>query len=205
VHHNQGPGLWTDIDNIRTTYDGNVVTDNEEVGIYHEISYDAVIRNNTVMRNGKKFWVWLWGAQILLSGSQNVEVYGNRVVVDASGGNGIALIQQNRGTGKFGPYRTRNNWVHHNEVTYLGMEGASGAVADFDEAGLLSSNNRFDYNIYHLPADWNRWFWGDETDWVGFRASGHEANGTADTYVGTTVTAPAPAVNTIAPLPRARM
>ena len=52
VHHNEGPGLWTDIDNIHTLYEGNLVEHNANVGIFHEISYDAVIRNNIVRDNG---------------------------------------------------------------------------------------------------------------------------------------------------------
>ena len=51
-HHNRGPGLWTDINNIHTLYENNTVEDNERGGIFHEISYDATIRNNTSRRNG---------------------------------------------------------------------------------------------------------------------------------------------------------
>ena len=39
------------------------------------------------------------GAQILISTSQNAEVYQNTVEVDALAGNGIAIIQQDRGSG----------------------------------------------------------------------------------------------------------
>src|SRR5690606_14643000 len=53
VHDNNGPGLWTDIANTRTLYEGNRVEDNTGPGIFHEISYDAVIRNNTVRRNAR--------------------------------------------------------------------------------------------------------------------------------------------------------
>ena len=37
-HDNHGLGLWTDIDNINTLYEGNVVVDNDGGGISHEIS-----------------------------------------------------------------------------------------------------------------------------------------------------------------------
>ena len=43
-HHNVGPGLWTDTDNINTLYENNTVEDNTSMGILHEISYAAVIR-----------------------------------------------------------------------------------------------------------------------------------------------------------------
>ncbi len=46
VHDNLGPGLWTDIDNINTIYEENIVTYNNNAGIKHEISFDVIIRNN---------------------------------------------------------------------------------------------------------------------------------------------------------------
>ena len=51
-HHNDGPGLWTDINNIYSRYENNVVEDHRRGGIFHEISYDAVMRTNTLRRNG---------------------------------------------------------------------------------------------------------------------------------------------------------
>jgi hypothetical protein len=116
------------------------------------------------------------GSQIQIAGSQNVEVTGNTIAVGAEGGNDIALIQQRRCRSKYGPWKTRNNWVHHNDVTYLGEAGTSGAVADHDEEGLLAGDNRFDYNAYHFSSEWSRtWYWGEETDWSGLRPSARSA------------------------------
>ncbi|MGE2748011.1 hypothetical protein, partial [Escherichia coli] len=78
--------------------------------------------------------------------SKNVEVYGNHV--DATtGGNGITLIQQDRGSGAYGPHTTTGNAVHDN-VIVDGTPGAgvSGSVADFDEAGLRNGENSFANN-----------------------------------------------------------
>ena len=68
VHHNHGPGLWTDIDNVRTLYENNRVEDNAEAGIFHEISYAATIRDNVVRRNGTTRCRadWISGAGILI-------------------------------------------------------------------------------------------------------------------------------------------
>ena len=99
---------------------------NQQNGIAHEISYTATIRNNYLRGNGYvpfsppnllfgppcpiahlssptryAFNPWLWGSQILVQNSQNVSVYNNIVVVDKLG-NGISIIYQNRGTGKYG-------------------------------------------------------------------------------------------------------
>ncbi len=58
-HDNAGPGLWTDINNIDTLYEDNRVEDSEFAGIFHEISYAAIIRNNVIRNNGsycQKLW-----------------------------------------------------------------------------------------------------------------------------------------------------
>jgi hypothetical protein len=52
VHDNNGAGLWTDIDNRGSQIIENLATDNDRSGIWHEISYDAIIEANTVLRNG---------------------------------------------------------------------------------------------------------------------------------------------------------
>jgi parallel beta-helix repeat protein len=184
VHHNDGPGLWTDIDNIYVLIENNLVADNLGEGIFHEISYDAVIRNNTVRRNGTVNPGWLYGANILISASRNTEVYGNVVEVSSSGGNGICLIYQDRGSGAYGPHVTTDNYVHNNTVTYLGNTGASGAAADFNPDSLWNGNNRFNYNTYHAPrVDLARWAWRGEKNWSQFQAAGQDTGGTADTNV----------------------
>ena len=51
VHHNQGVGLWADTNNIGFLIEGNTVEDNHAEGLWYEISYNALIRNNTFRRN----------------------------------------------------------------------------------------------------------------------------------------------------------
>jgi hypothetical protein len=183
VHGNNGYGLWTDIDNIRTLYEGNLVESNSAAGINHEISYDAVIRNNTLIGNGTGHSEWLWGAGIQIQNSRNVEIYGNTVETKGIG-NGIALIQQDRGnvqdfggTASHGSYVTIGNNVHDNVI--IG-NGASGAVADNDEAGLLAGANLFDRNTYRMSDISEDWFaYGDYYTWSQLQSvSGWEANGT---------------------------
>ncbi|MPZ48150.1 MAG: hypothetical protein GEU75_02365 [Dehalococcoidia bacterium] len=180
VHHNKGPGLWTDIDNIHTTYDDNTVFSNEGIGIFHEISYDAVIKNNVSRLNGSDQSAWLWGAQILVAGSRNVEIYNNKVEVSASYGNGIGLVQQNRGSGAHGPHLTTGNYVHHNQIVYLGTRGMSGAAADYQADAMFNGGNRFDHNTYKV-ADPSRiyWEWKGMRNWDGFRNQGQEIAGAA--------------------------
>jgi hypothetical protein len=44
VHDNIGPGLWCDIGCRNVVYDGNLVENNQDIGIFHEISFKAVPR-----------------------------------------------------------------------------------------------------------------------------------------------------------------
>jgi hypothetical protein len=183
VNHNAGPGIWADVGNINTLIESNVVTNNTYgSGIVDEISYSAIIRYNTVSYNTMPGLVWLWASQILIQNSQNVQAYGNTVEVLSTGGNGIGIIQQSRGSGAYGPYLAINNSVHNNIIIYWGSPGSSGEVADYNEATLLQSgNNSFDYNAYHTfnyPYDW---VWGaDVVTFAGFQRAGQELHGTAD-------------------------
>lgn len=179
-HDNTGYGMWTDIDNINTLYEGNRVEFNTGGGINHEISYDAVIRNNSFVGNGADMPEWLWGAAIQIQNSQHVEIYGNKIDMTGAG-NGISLIQQDRGDGAYGAYVTVGNNVHDNVLVGTTPDGGnSGAVADYDEAGLLAGGNQFDHNQYVVSdgAD-DHWVWGEYYDWDTYRAtSGQDAHST---------------------------
>jgi hypothetical protein len=51
VHDNRGPGPWMDTDNDDFDIEGNYVNDNEAEGLIYEISYNALIKDNTFVRN----------------------------------------------------------------------------------------------------------------------------------------------------------
>ena len=51
VHHNRGPGLWADTNNVGFLIEGNYINDNDGVGIQYELSYNARIVSNTLKRN----------------------------------------------------------------------------------------------------------------------------------------------------------
>jgi parallel beta-helix repeat protein len=177
VHSNNGPGLWTDISNMRSLYEENVVEDNTNMGIFHEISYDAIIRNNTVRRNGFADSRWLWGSGILIAGSPNVEIYGN-IVEDNAGG--IGAIQQNRGSGDYGPYKLRNLWVNGNTVRkQIGQSGVARDDGD-EDVFTAAGNNRFDNNTYILDSlSRSRFAWNGNRNWDTWRGFSQDANGIA--------------------------
>ena len=174
VHHNLGPGLWTDIDCYDTLYEGNRSYANTGPGIFHEISFDAVIRNNEVYENGFGQTSWLWGAGILIAASTDVEVVGNSVYDNADG---IAGIQQNRERSDGSrSWLLRNLWVHNNTIVM--PTGQTGVVQDVDDPSIFSDRNlRFDSNTYSGPEDkafaWNN----DDISWREWRAAGQDQNG----------------------------
>lgn len=183
IHDNTGEGLWCDVDCIDSVYENNTVTNNSAGGLAYEISYGAIIRNNVVRNNGAPDSTWLWGAQITVQNSRDVEVYGNTIEVAPDRGNGIGIIQQNRGSGAQGPHISANNYVHNNVIIHRrSPQGVSGEVADYNEKELAGQNNRFDYNAYHVtdPAA-SHWRWGGFQNWEGMHHLGQELHGTLDT------------------------
>jgi hypothetical protein len=182
VHDNKGRGLWCDGDCRNVVYEENLVENNQRNGIFHEISFNAVVRNNRLRHNNHEKRDWFWGAEILLAGSQDVEVSGN-TLVSAAGICGIMLIDQGRHDN--GPlYKTRNNSIHGNEMTFEGG-ACAGGVSDTSPghenyAIIPDGNNRFDGNTYRVarPSEPGRVVWGHQvTDWDGFRRKGLEKTG----------------------------
>jgi parallel beta-helix repeat protein len=164
VHDNHGHGLWTDADNMNTLYENNVVVNNYGAGIFHEISYDAVIRNNRI--EGNAFPHTSGGIKI--TSSSNVEVYGNTL---AGNDGGFHASQSDRGGGAYGVYEIRNLWVHDNAVAFT--QGWSGLmVNDGGDAFYTSMNNRFDCNDYAVEFHDNQFVWMNRqltaTQWMSY-------------------------------------
>ena len=51
VHNNHGVGLWADTNNRGFDIEGNYFQSNYDVGLFYEISYNALIKNNLFVRN----------------------------------------------------------------------------------------------------------------------------------------------------------
>jgi hypothetical protein len=182
VFDNNGPGLWCDIECRNVVYEDNLAENNEHAGIFHEISFSAVIRRNVLRHNGRGRG-WFWDAGILVAASEEVEVTGNTVVVEP-GACGIMLIDQGRRSERGAIYKTRNNTVHDNEMRFGGAPCAGGASdtkpEDENFAIITNGNNRFDANTYRIRSTSvpPRFVWDqDVTDWDGFRRKGLEQSG----------------------------
>jgi hypothetical protein len=177
AHDNWGFGLWTDVKNIYVLYENNLTEDNASAGIMHEISYDAIIRNNTSRRNGFQR-DWLVGAGILVSASANVQVYGNTVTGNKQG---IVAIQQNRiVNGVDYTKNLKNLYVHDNQVTIV-KDGRSGIASGTGDVGVWTSrNNRFQHDTYYLAnAGTNPFIWKDGPSTVSeWKSYGQDTSGT---------------------------
>jgi len=63
VHDNRGTGLWADTNNNDFLIENNVLEVNDGAALIYEISYNAIIRNNTIRRNN-----WVEGRKAADSG-----------------------------------------------------------------------------------------------------------------------------------------
>jgi parallel beta-helix repeat protein len=182
VHDNGGTGLWTDESCRNVLYEGNRIEGNAGAGISHEISFKAVIRNNTLRGNGAARFRWGWSAQIVIQNSSDTEVYGNRVELDpVRGGNGIVLIQQDRGLG----FSVRNAFVHDNDIIMRGGHGSvAGWFVDFEADRFPHGNNRFQQNryfVYSLTPDNDAWFANAPGSFLTWQAMGADNAGSVTT------------------------
>jgi parallel beta helix pectate lyase-like protein/malectin (di-glucose binding ER protein) len=176
VHHNDGNGLWSDVDSLDSIYEQNVVIDNSGQGIMYEISYAAIIRNNVVKRNGfgRAGGNWMYGAGILIAHSGGVSVYGNTVEDNY---NGIAGIQQDRGGGTFGDHLLVDLVVRDNIIRM--PRGKSGIAQTVGNPDLFTdAGNRFKGNTYYLMSP-RSFAWMDSTrtpaEWKAFGNDIHGA------------------------------
>jgi len=177
-HHNYGLGLWTDEHTRHTLYENNRVEDNDWTGIFHEISYSAVIRNNVARRNGLKDpnrGGYLGAYGIAVSTSPDVEIYGN-IVED--NWNGIGAWDRSDPSPPYGPTGVRNLSVHDNTIRMI--TGWSGLSTQFPtDLGIYTSRgNSFYHNTYQLGGDvhYFRWQNGSRTE-LEWRNFGQDVDG----------------------------
>jgi parallel beta-helix repeat protein len=174
VHDNYGQGIWSDGNVHNATYEQNLIENNAGAGIQHEISWDAVIRNNTLRNNNasqrglaKSCW---WGASITLNNSQNVAIYDNMVEGDNT--NTICMQNSIRGEGAAFPQSLANISVTNNVVKMRGDAnvGMVGATAPL--------NVTFSGNTYYVDdlarQDWTYLRPMTPEQW---RAAGHDVSG----------------------------
>ena len=168
VHDNHGAGLWTDLNNYQTVFEHNTVRDNYGPGILHEISYDAVIRNNIVTNNAHQFYV----GGILVANSSNVEVYDNTVTGNDGG---IVGIQDDRGSGPRGEFATTGLNVHDNTIAYT--TGWTGVRVNSGTNVTQTGTITFNHNTYTTANITRPFFWDNNEQTIQqWTNLGHDTN-----------------------------
>jgi len=118
VVENHGPGIWFDIGNESSTVRNCLIADNEDAGIFYEISYGLNAHDNVVVGNGFASTPGAWGAQagIVLSSSPNCVITRNLLVGNREGFN---FREQSRVTTRIdsrNPKQEELVWNHDDRI-----------------------------------------------------------------------------------------
>jgi parallel beta-helix repeat protein len=183
VHDNTGRGLWLDTNVRNVILRRNTIENNTSHGIFHETSWHTVIRNNVVRNNAAEFAgkSCAWGAQIQVNDSQNVEIYGNKVV-SSDGSNGICAVDIERTVIQSASNKVANLYVHDN-VVKMRLSGTTGLLGR-SNVYKASANNRFANNTYYVTDTTTKaWVWrGDRVRWSRWRRYGNDRSGSLLTW-----------------------
>jgi parallel beta-helix repeat protein len=178
IHHNTGgAGIWFDSNNTGTLIEGNRVEDNGWIGIFYEISSDAIIRNNTIRRSGE--------AGIMLSVSKNVQIYNNTL---DSNFRGITYFLNCGSLAQSADFDLTNDTAHDNVITVGTQSGAFansfGYISSCTSTQVApylngSKNLTFSHNTYRVPSNAAYWGWGPAAKyWTEWQALGQDVTGT---------------------------
>ncbi len=96
---NRDSGIWFDIGNEDSTVRNNLIENNEDGGIFYEISYGLHAHDNVIVGNGLADTAGAWGSQagINLSSSPNCVIERNLLIGNREG---FAFREQLRRTGR---------------------------------------------------------------------------------------------------------
>jgi hypothetical protein len=92
VYRNHGPGLWTDINNKDALIEANLVEENDDAGIFHEISFGGTIRCNISRNNKFDNSGNSNHSQLLISSTNYTSVLDNRIEGVEKGPKTIAVV-----------------------------------------------------------------------------------------------------------------
>jgi hypothetical protein len=166
VSHNDGVGLWCDINCRNVTFSNNRVHHNQWQGINFEISDGASIHDNAVWENGWGNAAWGWGAGIVISSSANADVYNNTVAWNYAG---ISVISQARPDAL--PAGPVGDVVHHNTIVQKTFTGDYSTTFWRNlSLAWLSDGSRPLFSLESRNRGFANRFWYDapENQWVRF-------------------------------------
>jgi hypothetical protein len=114
---NRGNGLWFDIGNENCTVRQCFIADNEDSGIFYEISFGLHAQDNVITGNGFSQTAGAWGAQagISLSSSPNCLIERNLIVGNREG---FDFREQTRTTSRIGNSKEEAVWNHDERIQH---------------------------------------------------------------------------------------
>lgn len=136
----------------------NTIRGNIAAGICLNSTGDQDISNNTIEDNGVGTPEWL-------------------PILDVLRG-GVLIIQQKRGSGRYGEHLAKNNRVHDNTIRMAA--GLTGPTKAQGNLSVFSQNNTFSHNRYLVPDTAGKWWSGKQgaETWPQWQKSGNDIEGT---------------------------
>jgi hypothetical protein len=115
VVNNRGIGIWFDIGNEDCEVRNCLIADNEDAGIFYEISYRLTARDNVIVGNGLANTPGAWGANagIALSSSVGCVLERNLLVGNREG---LAFREQKRTTPRIDDKSEVPVWNHEHKI-----------------------------------------------------------------------------------------
>lgn len=148
---NRGTGVWFDIGNENCTVRNCLIADNEDAGIFYEISYGLHAHDNVILGNGFADSPGAWGAEagICLSSSPGCVIERNLLIGNKEGFN---FREQLRTTPRIG------------EKGGNGPTGASDAAPRRGERAVWNHDQTVRNNVIAYNRDAQTWGWFDVND-----------------------------------------
>ena len=114
---NRGNGIWFDIGNEHCTVRQCLIADNEDGGIFYEISFGLQAHDNVIVGNGFAATAGAWGAQagISLSSSPECMIERNLILGNREGFN---FREQSRTTPRIGKGQEAPVWNHDQRIQH---------------------------------------------------------------------------------------
>jgi parallel beta-helix repeat protein len=118
---NRGNGIWFDIGNEDCEVRNCLIANNEDAGVFYEISYGLQAHDNVIIGNGLAFTPGAWGAAagISLSSSPSCTIERNIILGNKEGFN---FREQARTTGRINggsePVWNHDQAIRHNVLAY---------------------------------------------------------------------------------------
>jgi Right handed beta helix region len=115
--NNRGNGLWFDIGNEKCVVHHCLIADNDDAGIFYEISYGLHAHDNVIVGNGFRETPGSWGAGagISLSSSPDCVIERNLIIGNREG---FDFREQDRKTPRIDDEKERWIWNHDERITH---------------------------------------------------------------------------------------